>query len=162
MLEFPPSVAEGSHSQRRSMSDMAMSRRLRDNAVSAGAQSPMRIFVSMAVLLTLCTFPLLSQESKPLTLKGVVVRQDGTGLRAAHVFVRDYQAGTQWEMYTEADGGFSFVVDPGCYDIFNFTGGISSFFPENMCSGRKQSHFQTSAACRPSSPIAYRLTVRGE
>jgi hypothetical protein len=118
MLEFPPSVAEGSHSQRRSMSDMAMSLRLRDNAVSAGAQSPMRIFVSMAVLLTLCTFPLLSQESKPLTLKGVVVRQDGTGLRAAHVFVRDYQAGTQWEMYTEADGGFSFVVDPGCYDIF--------------------------------------------
>jgi hypothetical protein len=40
----------------------------------------MKIFVSMLVLLTLCTFPLLSQESNPLTLKGVVVRQDGTGL----------------------------------------------------------------------------------
>jgi Carboxypeptidase regulatory-like domain len=78
----------------------------------------MKIFVSMAVLLTLCTFPLLSQESKPLTLKGIVARQDGTGLRAAYVFVRDYQAGTQWEMHTEADGSFSFVVDPGCYDIF--------------------------------------------
>jgi hypothetical protein len=78
----------------------------------------MKIFVSMVVLLTLCTFPLLSQESKPLTLKGVVVRQDGTGLRAASVFVRDYQAGTQWEMHTEADGGFLFVVHPGCYDVF--------------------------------------------
>ena len=78
----------------------------------------MKIFVSMVVVLTLCTFPLLSQESKPLTLKGVVVRQDGTGLRAAYVFVRDYQAGTQWEMHAEADGGFSFVVHPGCYDVF--------------------------------------------
>jgi hypothetical protein len=78
----------------------------------------MKIFVSMLVLLTLCTFPLLSQESNPLTLKGVVVRQDGTGLGAAYVSVRDYQAGTQREMHTEADGGFSFVVDPGCYDVF--------------------------------------------
>ncbi|MGB6988896.1 MAG: carboxypeptidase-like regulatory domain-containing protein [Candidatus Sulfotelmatobacter sp.] len=76
----------------------------------------MRIFVSVAVLLTLCT-PLPSQE-KPSTLKGIVTREDGTGLRAAYVFLRDYQAGTQWEMHTEADGGFSFVVDPGCYDIF--------------------------------------------
>jgi hypothetical protein len=87
----------------------------------------MRIFVSMAVLLTLCTFPLLSQESKPLTLKGVVVRQDGTGLRDAYVFVRDYQAGTQWETHTEADGGFSFVVEPGCYDIFISQAGFLPF-----------------------------------
>jgi hypothetical protein len=78
----------------------------------------MRILVTVAVLLFLCTGPLLSQENKPLILKGVVTREDGTGLRAAYVFVRDYQAGTQWEMHTEADGGFSFVVDPGCYDIF--------------------------------------------
>jgi|ERR1700677_2841773 hypothetical protein len=96
----------------------------------------MKIFVSMAVLLTLCTFPLLSQESKPLPLKGVVVRQDGTGSRAAYVFVRDYQAGTQWEMHTEADGGFSFVVHPGCYDVFISQAVFLPFSPENMCSSR--------------------------
>lgn len=78
----------------------------------------MRIFVSVAVLLALCSAPLLSQENKHLTFKGIVTREDGAALRSAHVFLRDYQAGTQWEMSTEADGRFSFVVDPGCYDIF--------------------------------------------
>jgi Carboxypeptidase regulatory-like domain len=100
------------------MSEMAIKRQLRDNSTNAGIRSPMKIFLSTAVLFVLCTFPLLSQENKPLTLEGSVVRQDGTGLGAAHVFVRDYQAGTQWEMRTEGGGGFSFVVDPGCYDIF--------------------------------------------
>jgi hypothetical protein len=78
----------------------------------------MRIATLMAILLILSTAPLLSQGNKPSTLKGIVTREDGAGLRGANVFLRDYQSGTQWEMHTEADGGFSFVVDPGCYDIF--------------------------------------------
>ena len=77
----------------------------------------MRIFVLTVVVLTFAAAPMLSQD-KPSTLKGIVTREDGAGLRAAYVFLRDYQAGTQWEMHTEANGGFSFVVDPGCYDIF--------------------------------------------
>jgi len=30
----------------------------------------------------------------------------------------DYQSSHDWQMRTEADGVFSFVLDPGCYDIF--------------------------------------------
>jgi hypothetical protein len=65
-------------------------------------------------------------------LKGRVTNQDGAALRATHVFVRDYQSGTQWEMQTESDGGFSFVVDPGCYDIF-ISSGMSLPFSKRIC-----------------------------
>jgi hypothetical protein len=77
----------------------------------------MKILASATILLTLATVPLLSQENKPSTLKGVVTSEDGAALRATFVFLHDYLS-HDWEMSTEADGGFSFVLDPGCYDIF--------------------------------------------
>jgi hypothetical protein len=77
----------------------------------------MRILASATILLALGTVPLLSQENKPSTLKGVVTSEDGRALRATFVLLHDYQS-HDWETRTEADGGSSFVLDAGCYDIF--------------------------------------------
>jgi hypothetical protein len=57
---------------------------------------------------------LLSQGNKQSALKGIVTSEDGAALRATFVFLRDYQSSTPWETPTEEDGGFSFVLDPGC------------------------------------------------
>jgi len=57
---------------------------------------------------------LLSQGNKQSALKGIVTSEDGAALRATNFFLRDYQSSTPWETRTEEDGGFSFVLDPGC------------------------------------------------
>ena len=84
----------------------------------------MRSLILAVILLTFAATPLMSQGNRPAPMKGVVTRQDGSGIKGAFVLVRDYQSPSEdyvaqdWETRTETDGSFSFVMDPGCYDIF--------------------------------------------
>ena len=93
----------------------------------------MRILVPTIILLAFVALPLMSQGNPPATMKGVVTRQDGTGIKAAFVLVRDYQSppegyvAQKWETRTDTDGSFSFVMEPGCYDIF--VSATAQFFP---------------------------------
>ena len=99
----------------------------------------MRILVCAVILLTLVPLPLMSQENRPATMKGVVTRQDGSGIKAAFVLVRDYQSpsegyvASRWETRTETDGSFSFVMQPGCYDIFVSATALFLPFSQRIC-----------------------------
>ena len=83
----------------------------------------MRTFNLAAVLLTLISLPVIAQGNPPATMKGIV-RENGRAVASAFILVRDYQQTSQdyvankWETRTEADGSFSLVMQPGCYDIF--------------------------------------------
>ena len=99
----------------------------------------MRSLVLAVILLTFVALPLMSQGNRPATMKGVVTRQDGTGIKAAFVLLRDYQSPSEgyvaqkWETRTEADGSFSFVMEPGCYDIFVSATALFLPFSQRIC-----------------------------
>jgi hypothetical protein len=84
----------------------------------------MRAIRLTALFLSLFASPLMSQSRGPATLNGVLTKEDATAIKGAFVLVRDYEKTSQnyvankWETQTEANGKFSFVLQPGCYDIF--------------------------------------------
>jgi len=99
----------------------------------------MRSIILAVILLTFVATPLMSQGNRPATIKGVVARQDGSGIKGAFVLVRDYQSPSEgyvaqkWETRTETNGSFSFVMEPGCYDIFVSATGLFLPFSQRIC-----------------------------
>lgn len=83
----------------------------------------MRAFNLVAVFLTLTSLSVMAQGNPPASMKGFV-RAKEKPVASAFILVRDYQQTSQdyvahkWETRTEADGTFSLVMEPGCYDIF--------------------------------------------
>ena len=68
----------------------------------------------------------------------------GKSVNGAFVLLRDIESPSQefvsknWEMQTESDGHFSFVVQPGCYDLF-VSSNDSLPFSKRMCVEAKNS-----------------------
>ena len=58
-----------------------------------------------------------------LSLRGTVIAS-GELVNGAFVLLRDIESPSQefvsknWQMQTESDGHFSFLVRPGCFDLF--------------------------------------------
>ena len=96
----------------------------------------MRIFKIAAVLLPLISVSGIAQSNAKANMKGVVATLDGKAVPAAFILVRDYQQPSQdyvahnWETRTEADGSFSLLMEPGCYDIF--VSANAQFLPSSM------------------------------
>ena len=93
----------------------------------------LRNLLLAAIMLSAATLPSLSQGNKAQIMRGIVVREDGTGIKAAFVLVRDFgifsedYVSDRWETRTEQDGSFSLMIQPGCYDIFVSANAL--FFP---------------------------------
>jgi len=82
----------------------------------------------------------LAQSDGHSTLKGTVLTLDGVKIADAYVLLHDYQTGgnslisENWETQTLADGSFSVVVEPRCYDLFVSKGAMLPY-SQRICVG---------------------------
>ena len=78
----------------------------------------------LAILPFIISAPAISQNDAQSTLSGTGHIQDGKIVADAYVLLHDYQThghglvAENWETRTQADGSFSFAVEPRCYDLF--------------------------------------------
>jgi hypothetical protein len=99
----------------------------------------MRSVIRTIALIACISIPLFSQGNPSVVLKGAVVGEDGAGIKAVFVLVRDFDASNQeyvsnkWETRTGADGTFSFVIQSGCYDIFVSANELFFPFAKRIC-----------------------------
>jgi hypothetical protein len=82
----------------------------------------------------------LSQNDVQSTLKATVLTQEDRPIADVYVLLHDYQisgrgqTSENWETRTQADGSFSFVVEPGCYDLFVSKGAMLPY-SQRICVG---------------------------
>lgn len=93
-----------------------------------------------AMLALVISVPARSQNDKPSTLNATVLTQDDRPIAEAYVLLHDYQisghgiVSENWEARTQADGGFSLVVEAGCYDLFVSKGAMLPY-SQRICVG---------------------------
>ena len=100
----------------------------------------MRTVISVTIVIASLAVGLHSQGNQSVAVKGAVIREDGTGIKAAFVLLRDYEpqnpaayVSDKWETRTEKDGSFSFIVQPGCYDVFVSANALFFPFTQRIC-----------------------------
>jgi len=97
----------------------------------------------LPIVLLVFPIPSRAQDNGALSLRGTVTAS-GKSVNGAFVLLRDIESPSQefvsknWEMQTESDGHFSFVVQPGCYDLF-VSSNDSLPFSKRMCVEAKNS-----------------------
>ena len=96
--------------------------------------------MSAAMLALVISVPVLSQKAKTSTLNATILTQDDRPIADVDVLLHDYQIsghGTvseNWEARTHADGGFSIVAEPRCYDLFVSKGAMLPY-SQRICVG---------------------------
>ena len=100
----------------------------------------MWIYKAVGLSVFLVALPMISQNSLPGSVRGVVIAEEtGKPVGGAFVIVHDYQqldqgyVSSKWESNIGVDGGFSFVMQTGCYDILVSANARFLPFAQRVC-----------------------------
>jgi len=121
---------------------MGILRQLGENGSASVRYSVMKVSILAVILALVISVPALPQSDKASTLNVTVLTQDERAIGDAYVVLHDYQTSghgnvsENWETRTQADGSFSFVVEPRCYDLFVSKGAMLPY-SQRICVGRK-------------------------
>ena len=122
------------------MSVMAMLQQLGKTPLRQYHTKTMKICMLAAVLPFIISAAALSQNDAQSTLNATILTQDGVKIADAYVLLHDYQApgnglvSGNWETRTQADGSFSVLVEPRCYDLFVSKGAMLPY-SQRICVG---------------------------
>jgi hypothetical protein len=121
---------------------MEILRQLGENGWARVRYSIMKVSMLAAILALVISVPAVPQSDKASTLNVTVLTQDESPIGDAYVVLHDYQTSghgnvsENWETRTHADGSFSFMVEPRCYDLFVSQGAMVPY-SQRICVGPK-------------------------